>query len=82
MDEKDKSEYENFAREEFASENKPAEILKKMVSGKVKKHFEEISLLSQPFVKNPDTTVGELIAEKIAKIGENIRIGDFVRFEI
>ena len=82
VDGKEKSEYEKFAREEFASENKPAEILEKMVSGKVKKHFDEISLLSQPFVKNPDTTVEDLIKEKIAKIGENIQIGNFVRFEI
>lgn len=82
VDEKEKLEYEKFAREEFASENKPAEILEKMVSGKVKKHFDEISLLSQSFVKNPDTTVEDLIKEKIAKIGENIQVGNFVRFEI
>jgi elongation factor Ts len=80
--EKEKAEYEKFAREEFASENKPAEILEKMVSGKVKKHFDEISLLSQPFVKNPDVSVEDLIKEKIAKIGENIQVGNFVRFEI
>lgn len=43
---------------------------------------DEISLLSQPFVKNPDITVDDLIKEKISKIGENIRIGKFVRFEI
>ena len=82
VDEKEKSEYEKFAREEFSSENKPTEILEKMVSGKVKKHFDEISLLSQPFVKNPDATVGDLIKEKIAKIGENIQVGNFVRFEV
>lgn len=82
VDEKEKSEYEEFAREEFKKENKPAEILEKMVSGKVKKHFDEISLLSQPFVKDPDTTVEDLIKEKIAKIGENIQVGNFVRFEI
>jgi len=82
VDEKEKAEYEKFAREEFAGIEKPAEIMKKMVSGKVKKHFEENSLLSQPFVKNPDMTVEDLIKEKIAKIGENIQVGNFVRFEI
>jgi len=89
VDEKEKSEYENFAREEFASEsassadkNKPADLIDKIVAGKTKKYFDTISLLSQPFVKNPDTTIGELIADKIAKIGENIQIGNFVRFEI
>lgn len=92
IDETEKAEYEKFVREDFmngksaqggpASGGKPAEILEKMVSGKVKKHFDEISLLSQPFVKNPDITVDDLIKEKIAKIGENIQIGNFVRFEI
>jgi elongation factor Ts len=82
VEEKEKMEYEKFVREEFASENKPAEILEKMVSGKVKKHFDEISLLSQSFVKNPDVSVEDLIKEKIAKIGENIQVGNFVRFEI
>lgn len=89
VDEKEKLEYEKFVRAEFASEspssadkNKPAEIMEKMVSGKVKKHFDEISLLNQPFVKNPDVSVGDLIKEKIAKIGENIQVGNFVRFEI
>jgi elongation factor Ts len=48
----------------------------------VKKYFEEASLMSQPFVKNPDITVEELIKEKISKIGENIQVGNFARFEI
>ena len=81
-DEKEKREYEHMVREELALESKPVEIIEKIVGGKVKKHFEEISLLSQPFVKNPDMTVDDLLKEKIAKIGENIRIGKFVRFEI
>lgn len=82
VDEKERTEYEKFARDEFAAENKPAEVLEKMVAGKVKKHFDELSLLSQPFVKNPEITVEDLIKEKISKIGENIQIGNFVRFEI
>lgn len=81
-DEKEKREYEHLIREELALEQKPAEIIEKIIEGKVKKHFEEISLLSQPFVKNPDITVDDLVKEKIAKIGENIQIGRFVRFEI
>jgi elongation factor Ts len=80
--EKEKKGYENLVRAEISLEKKPAEIIEKIVSGKVGKHFEEISLLSQAFVKNPDITVEDLIKEKIAKIGENIRIGNFVRFEI
>lgn len=82
IDQKDKEDFEKFVREELASEKKPADIIEKIVEGKVKKHFEEISFLAQPFVKNSDTTVEDLIKEKIAKIGENIQVGNFARFEI
>jgi len=82
ISEKEISNYEKLAKSEIEAENKPAEIQKKIIAGKVKKHFEEISLLSQPFVKNPDISVDDLIKEKIAKIGENIQIGNFARFEI
>jgi elongation factor Ts len=67
---------------QLASEGKPAEIMAKIMEGKEKKFREEISLLAQPFVKNPDQTVGELITEMIGKIGENIQIGDFSRLEL
>jgi elongation factor Ts len=63
-------------------EDKPKKIIPKALEGKENKFREEISLLTQPFVKNPDITVGELMAEKIGKIGENIQIGDFSRFEL
>ena len=68
--------------EEAKKENKPAEIMEKIVEGKVKKHFEEICLLTQPFVKNPDMTIGELVTEKIAKLGENVKVKKFIRYEI
>jgi len=82
IDPRDLEKYEKFVRDEIASGKKPAEIIEKIVEGKIKKHFEEISLMSQPFIKNPDTTVNDLIKEKIAKIGENIQVGNFSRFEI
>jgi elongation factor Ts len=82
IDPKDKADFEKFVREELSLDKKPADIIEKIVEGKVKKHFEEISFLAQPFVKNPDTTVEDLIKEKIAKIGENIQVGNFARFEI
>ena len=50
--------------------------------GKEKKFREEVSLLTQSFVKNPEITVGELIIEKINKIGENIQVGEIVRLEM
>lgn len=68
--------------EEARKENKPQEILEKIVEGKIKKYFNEICLLNQPFVKNTDITVEELITEKIAKTGENIKVKKFVRFEM
>lgn len=68
--------------EQLKKENKPAEIMEKIMAGKEKKFREENSLISQPFVKNPEITVGELVAEKIGKIGENIQIGEFVRYEL
>jgi elongation factor Ts len=74
--------YEKIVREEVSMEKKPENIIKKIVEGKIQKHFADISLLSQAFIKNPDITVEDLIKEKIAKIGENIQLGRFERFEI
>lgn len=68
--------------EEVKKEDKPREIMEKIVEGKVKKYFDEICLLNQPFVKDTDMTVEELITEKIAKTGENIKVKKFVRFEM
>ncbi len=67
---------------QLLEEKKPENIKEKILSGKEKKFREEISLLSQPFVKNPEITVGELIAEKIAKTGENIQVKKFIRYEL
>ena len=78
----DRKEYEEIVKEEVASEKKPPEIMEKIISGKVEKYFNSISLMSQNFVKNPDITIENLIKEKIAKIGENIQLGNFARFSI
>jgi elongation factor Ts len=69
-------------QEQLKKENKPENIMEKIMAGKEKKFREEISLTTQQFVKNPDITIGELVTEKIGKIGENIKIGDFVRYEL
>ena len=63
------------------NEGKPAAIVDKMVEGRINKFFEEICLLDQPFVKDQDKTVQQVLNEKIAVIGENIVIRRFVRFE-
>ncbi|MCK5122812.1 MAG: elongation factor Ts, partial [Candidatus Pacebacteria bacterium] len=68
--------------EEVKKENKPPEIMEKIIEGKVKKHFDEICLMSQIFVKNSEITIEGLVTEKIAKLGENIKVKRFVRFEI
>ena len=67
--------------EQIRSEGKPEDIIPKIVEGKLKKFKKEVALLNQEYVKNPDLTVGELLTETIAKIGENIKIRRFARFE-
>lgn len=69
-------------KEQLKNEGKPEAMFEKIMSGKEKKLREEMALLSQPFVKNPDITVGELIGEKVGVIGENIQVGEFVRYEL
>lgn len=68
--------------EQVAAEGKPAEIAEKILAGKEKKFREELSLLAQPFVKDSTKTVQELITESIHRIGENIQVGSFTRFEV
>lgn len=68
--------------EQVKAEGKPEEIAKKIVEGRLGKFYAEICLLDQPFVKDQDVTIGELLTGKIAKIGENIVISRFVRFEL
>jgi len=76
------AEEKRILEEQVAGGNKPAEIVEKIISGKLEKYYSEICLLNQPYVKDPDITVGELLSSKIQKIGENIVISRFVRFEI
>lgn len=78
----ERDEYEKIVRAETDGGKKPAEIIEKIVEGKIKKHFSDISLLSQAYVKNPDITIENLIKEKISKIGENIQVGNFARLTI
>ena len=61
---------------------KPENIIEKIVSGKMEKFYEENCVLEQPFIKDTNITVQELIKQKIALLGENINIGKFARFEV
>ncbi|HSX01831.1 MAG TPA: translation elongation factor Ts [Candidatus Saccharimonadia bacterium] len=63
-------------------EGKPAEIVDKIVEGKLAKYYESICLMNQSFVKDPDQTVGTLTTNLSAKLGENIVIRRFVRYEL
>jgi elongation factor Ts len=74
-------EREIFAHQARES-GKPEKIIDKIVDGKMEKFYEENCLEDQPFVKNPDIVIKDLIKQKIATLGENITIGKFARFEI
>jgi len=76
--EKEREIYATQAKES----GKPEKVIQKIVEGKLKKFFAEACLLEQPFVKNPDITVQDLINEMIAKTGENIVMRRFVRFQL
>lgn len=69
-------------RAKAIEEGKKPEMLDKILEGQIKKWAAEICLVDQKFVKNPDKTVGELLQELVAKIGENLVIRRFVRFEL
>lgn len=64
------------------NEGKPEAIAEKMVQGRIKKYYEDFCLLEQPFVKDPSKTVGQLITETIASIGEKITVRRFTRYEM
>lgn len=68
-------------RAQAINEGKPEKIIDKMVDGRIEKYYKEICLLEQPFIKDTDRTVNDVLTEMIAKIGENISIRRFVRFE-
>jgi elongation factor Ts len=69
-------------RAQMADQNKPEHILDRIVEGKLKKFYQEACLLEQPFIKDDDLTVDDLIKNAIAKIGENIVLRRFVRYQI
>ena len=68
--------------EQVKEQGKPDNIATKIVDGKLNKFFKESTLLAQPFVKNPDQTVGEMITEISAKTGEKIEVARFMRFKV
>jgi elongation factor Ts len=69
-------------QDQALASGKPANVVERIVTGKMEKYYSEFVLLEQPFVKNPDQTIAQLIAERVAKIGENIQVRRFSRFKL
>jgi elongation factor Ts len=69
-------------KEQALASGKPENIVDKIVDGKIGKYYSEVCLLEQPFVKDTDITVGDLLTQTIATLGENCRIARFVRIEV
>ena len=69
-------------RVQAQNEGKPAQVVERMLEGRLNKFFQEICLMEQSFIKNPDVTIQELVNNAIAKIGEKITVRRFVRYEM
>ena len=69
-------------REQFKDSNKPPEIIDKIITGKLGKFYSEVCLLDQPFIKDDKVSITKHIASYIAKLGENIKVQRFARFEL
>lgn len=69
-------------REQALNEGKPEKIVERMVEGRLEKYYKEVCLLEQPYIKDPDVSISDLVKAKIAKIGENINIRRFVRYQL
>ncbi|MFW0837674.1 MAG: translation elongation factor Ts [Candidatus Komeilibacteria bacterium] len=68
--------------EQLKNEGKPAEMIDKIVEGKLQKFYADVTLLKQPYIKDDTQTIEKLLTDNIAKIGENIRINRFVRYSL
>jgi elongation factor Ts len=71
-----------IAKEEFASSGKPADVVEKIIEGKIKKWQSEICLLAQPSIKDEDKTVQDMITAVSAKMGEKVEVKRFCRYAI
>jgi len=71
-----------ITRAQLKDANKPPQIVAKIVEGKLKKFYEEVCLLDQPYIKDDKMTVQQLIATYVNKFGENIKVRRFARFEL
>jgi len=75
-------EEKNVYRAQAREMGKPERIIERIVEGKLQKYYQEVCLMKQPFIKDDDLTVQDVLTEIIAKLGENIVVRRFVRFEL
>jgi elongation factor Ts len=69
-------------RNQALEQKKPEKVIDKIVDGRLEKYFSEVCLLDQPFIKDDSKTVGDLVNEIVSKLGENIHVSKFARFQI
>lgn len=69
-------------RAQFAGQNKPANVIEKIVDGKLESYYAQVCLLDQPFARDPNVTIGQMVTAATAKTGENVTISRFVRFKL
>jgi len=69
-------------RNQAAATGKPANVIDKIVEGKLEKFYHEACLLDQPYIKNDEETVGQFVTDAIAKLGENFIVRRFSRFQL
>lgn len=72
----------HILRQQALNEGKPEKIVDKMVEGRIEKYYKETCLLEQPFIKDTDKTIQELLQDKVMTLGENISVRRFVRYEV
>jgi len=79
---KELEEEKEIIREQFKDSGKPPEVIERIVEGKLKKFYEEVCLLNQPYIKDPSMTINQLVSYYISKFGENIKIKRFIRYQL
>jgi elongation factor Ts len=72
----------NIYRAQASGSGKPAAVVEKIVDGKMEKFFADTCLLEQPFIKDPQKTVGQMVTDAVAHLGENIVVRRFSRFQL
>jgi elongation factor Ts len=69
-------------RAQMKDQNKPPQVIDKIVEGKLNSYFEQICLMDQPSIRDPKVTIGQMVQQAIAKLGENIAVPRFVRYKL